>query len=85
MASRGIPRSFDRRTKSDGSDDYRVVRYDDLVSPDEPESIEQRSIGASDEQRIANAARMWGELAQSGNAQAALSGIIDDDQRAQCV
>ncbi len=69
----------------DGSDDYRVVRYDDLVSPDEPESIEQRSIGASDEQRIANAARMWGELAQSSNAQAALSGIIDDDQRAQCI
>lgn len=69
----------------DGNGDYRVVAYEDLIERDEPESIEQRSIGASDEQRIASAAGMWGELAQSGASQSALTGVIDDAQRAQII
>lgn len=69
----------------DGSTDYQIVKYEDLIAPDEPESIEQRSIGASDEQRITNAARMWGELAQSGVAQSAMTGVVDDDQRTQII
>lgn len=69
----------------DGSSDYQIVTYEDLIAPDEPESIDQRSIGASDEQRIANAARMWGELAQSGITQSALTGVIDATQRTQLI
>ncbi|MAO20098.1 MAG: hypothetical protein CMJ35_12280 [Phycisphaerae bacterium] len=65
----------------DGSDDYRVVRYEELISNDEPELIAQRSIGASDEQRIATAGQMWSELAQSGNAQSALTSVLDSTQR----
>jgi tetratricopeptide (TPR) repeat protein len=69
----------------DGSDDYKVVRYEDLVSSDEPEDIVQRSVGASDEQRIATAAQMWSELAQSGSAQSVLTSVADGDQRVQAI
>ncbi len=69
----------------DGSGDYQIVKYEDLIAPDEPESIEQRSIGASDEQRIASASGMWGELAQTGAPQSAQTGVIDDAQRGQII
>ncbi|MFG0298134.1 MAG: hypothetical protein ACF8K1_00825 [Phycisphaerales bacterium JB047] len=69
----------------DGSDDYKVVRYEELISSDEPELIAQRSIGASDEQRIVTAAQMWSDLAQSGNAQSALTSVVDPTQRTSVV
>lgn len=69
----------------DGSDDYKVVRYEDLVSTDDPEQIVQRSVGASDEQRIATAAQMWSELAQSGSAQSVLTSVADSDQRVRAI
>jgi tetratricopeptide (TPR) repeat protein len=65
----------------DGVDDYKVVRYEDLVSSDEPQRIAERSIGASDEQRIATAAQIWGELAQSGTTQSVLTSVADRSQR----
>lgn len=65
----------------DGVDDYRVVRYEDLVSTDEPERIAERSIGASEEQRITTAAEIWGELAQSGATQSILTSVADRAQR----
>jgi hypothetical protein len=67
----------------DGNDDYKVIAYDDLVAAEEPESIAQRSIGASDEQRIASAAQMWGELIQSGTAQSLLTSVGDAQQLEQ--
>lgn len=65
----------------DGVDDYKVVRYEDLVSNDEPQRIAERSIGASDEQRIATAAQIWGELAQAGTTQSVLTSVADRSQR----
>jgi hypothetical protein len=65
----------------DGVDDYKVVRYEDLISTDDPAQIAQRSIGASDEQRIRTALELWGELAQSGSTQSALTSVLDRDQR----
>jgi hypothetical protein len=64
----------------DGVDDYKVVRYEDLIATDDPTQIAQRSIGASDEQRIRTALELWGELAQSGETQSALTGVLDRDQ-----
>lgn len=69
----------------DGAGDYRVVRYDDLISSDEDQRIAERSIGASDEQRISTAAQMWGELAQSGTAQSVLTSVTDPDQRMSAI
>lgn len=64
----------------DGVDDYKVIRYEDLISNDDEARITQRSIGASDEQRIASAAEIWSELAQSGAIQSALTSVLDRDQ-----
>ncbi len=65
----------------DGVGDYKVVRYEDLVSNDEPQRIAERSIGASDEQRIATAAQIWAELAQAGTTQSVLTNVADQSQR----
>lgn len=64
----------------DGVDDYKVIRYEDLISNDDEARIAQRSIGASDEQRIASAAEIWSQLAQSGAIQSALTSVLDRDQ-----
>ncbi len=64
----------------DGVNDHKVIRYEDLISNDDEARITQRSIGASDEQRIASAAEMWSELAQSGAIQSALTSVLDRDQ-----
>ena len=64
----------------DGVDDYKVVRYEDLISNDDAARVVERSIGASDEQRIATAADMWSKLAQSGAMQSVLTSVIDRDQ-----
>ncbi|HSG63542.1 MAG TPA: hypothetical protein VLD39_01010, partial [Gammaproteobacteria bacterium] len=69
----------------DGHDDYKVVRYEELISNDEPEMVAQRSIGASDEQRIATAAQMWSELAQSGSAQSVQTSVMDPAQRTDAI
>lgn len=65
----------------DGNDDYKVIRYEDLIRNDEPDPIARRSLGASDEQRIAAAAQMWSELAESGIAQTAFTSILDPARR----
>ncbi len=69
----------------DGVDDYKVVRYEDLISNDDSTRIAERSIGASDEQRIASAAQIWSELAQSGTTQSALTSILDRDQLVRAI
>lgn len=69
----------------DGTDDYRVVRYEDLISNDDPDPVASRSLGASDEQRIATGAQMWSELAQSGAAQSAFTSILDPAQRTDAI
>lgn len=52
----------------DGTNDYRVVTYEDLVHDDEPDDLNQRSIGATNEQRIAAASEIMGTLASSGTS-----------------
>ena len=65
----------------DGSDDYRVVTYEDLVSPDEPDDLAVRSIGASNEQRIANASQIMGNLIQSGAGFSLMYAYADQTHR----
>lgn len=65
----------------DGTDDYRVVTYDDLVSPDEPDDLDTRSIGASNEQRIASAGELMSTLTQSGTSFSVMYAHADSQQQ----
>ena len=69
----------------DGNDDYRVVTYDDLVSPDEPDDLNQRSLGASNEQRISTASELMGTLAASGASFSLFYARCDLAQREQAI
>ena len=70
----------------DGHDDYRVVPYDELVKGDErADDLSTRSIGASDEQRIAAAGEIMGSLAASGASFSVLYSVGDASQRDQAM
>jgi len=69
----------------DGTDDYRVVTYDDLVKPEAPDEQRTRSLGASSEQRISSASELMGTLAQSGTAFSVLYTYADQEQRRQAL
>jgi len=61
----------------DGSDDYRVVTYDDLIAPDQDQDLSTRSIGATNEQRIVAAGELMGTLANSGTGLSVLYSYAD--------
>jgi hypothetical protein len=68
----------------DGTNDYRVVTYNDLVSPDDagdPDDLSTRSIGATNEQRIASANDLMGSLTQSGTSFSVFYAYPDAQQR----
>jgi len=68
----------------DGTNDYRVVTYDDLISPDEQamkDDLSQSSIGATNEQRISSASELMGTLTQSGTSFSVFYGYADINQR----
>ncbi len=68
----------------DGNDDYRVVTYQDLISSsqsDEVNDLSTRSLGASNEQRIATAGELMGVLAASGTSLSVFYAYADPQQR----
>ncbi len=68
----------------DGHDDYRVVTYQDLISPSqssEVNSLSTRSLEASNEQRIATAGELMGMLASSGTSLSAFYAYTDPQQQ----
>ncbi len=68
----------------DGNEDYRVVTYEDLISPEqsgELNDLSTRSLGASNEQRIATAGELMGTLAASGTSLSAFYAYTDAQQR----
>ena len=69
----------------DGVDDYRVVTYDDLISPDEPDEMATRSLGATNEQRINTASELMGSLSASGTSLAVFYAYGDREQRSQAM
>lgn len=69
----------------DGQGDYRVVTYDDLVTPDEGQGVATASIGASEEQRIVAAAEILTSLAESGASFGVLYTVFDESQRQSAI
>lgn len=69
----------------DGQDDYRVVTYDDLVTPDEGQDTATASIGASDEQRIVAGAEILTGLAETGASFGVLYTVFDQSQRQSAI
>jgi len=65
----------------DGNSDYRVVTYDDLIAPDEPEESDAYSIGASNEQRIASAGDLFASLTASGTSFSIFYAYADRTER----
>lgn len=70
-------------THGDGTDDYRVVTYNDLITPDSVDELATRSLGASNEQRISSASEIMSNLTQAGTSFSVFYAYADDDQRDQ--
>jgi len=65
----------------DGLVDYRVVTYDDLIRRDDPrEEQARRTLGASDEQRLATAGELLASITGSGVVHAMLYGLPTAEQ-----
>jgi len=65
----------------DAGENYKVVEYEDLIASDEPTDLSTRSIGASNEQRIATASELIGSLTSSGTSFATFYSYPDLEQR----